>query len=126
MILGIGFHWAKEMLNLMKKILPFVLLGILVLLSLATGITKLIQMPEEMELFRHAGFSDAMTMIFGAIQVLGGILLIPTKTRKIGALIMMMTFIIASIVVFIKGMMAFGLVSLLFIALAGYQYWLNR
>ena len=108
------------------KILNTVLLVLLIVLSLATGITKLIQMPEEMELFRNAGFSDILILIFGAVQVLGGILLIPTRYRQYGAIIMTVTFVIATIVVFIKGMMGFGLFSILFIALAGYQWYLTR
>lgn len=100
------------------KLLKKILLALLILLSLATGITKLIQMPEEMTLFANAGFSTALTLLFGAIQVIGGLLLISAKTRKYGAIIMVITFAIASIVVFINKMTAFGLFSLLFIALA--------
>lgn len=103
-----------------------ILLGLLILLSLATGITKLIQLPEEMELFRHAGFSDTLIIILGGVQVLGGILLVPKQYRHIGALIMILTFVVASIVVFMKGMMGFGVFSLLFIALAAYQYKLTK
>ncbi|MEM7369141.1 MAG: DoxX family protein [Bacteroidota bacterium] len=110
----------------MKTYLPTVFLIILILLSIATAVTKLIQMPEEMELFRHAGFSDSMTILFGIIQLVGGILLVPGKTRKYGAIVMLSTFVIATIVVFMKGMIGFGLFSMLFIALAGYQWWLNK
>ena len=104
------------------KIVNLILLGILILLSIATGVTKLIQLPEEMELFRNAGFPDVLTMVFGVIQVLGGILLIPSKTRTYGAIIMLITFVIATVVVFMKGMVGFGVFSLLFIALAAYQW----
>ena len=108
------------------KILNMVLLVILILLSVATGVTKLIQMPEEIELFRGAGFTDLMTIIFGVIQTLGGLLLIPAKTRRIGAMIMVVTFVIATVVVFMNGMTTFGLVSILFIALAAYQLRQNK
>ncbi len=107
------------------KYVKLILLGILILLSIATGLTKLIQMPEEMELFRNAGFTDISILIFGAIQVVGGILLIPKKTRRYGAIIMAITFVIATIVVFMKGMIGFGVFSILFIALAAYQVKLN-
>jgi len=82
-------------------------------------------MPEEMELFRNAGFTDTLTIIFGLIQLVGGILLIPGKTRRYGAIIMLITFIIATVVVFLKGMIGFGLFSILFIALAAYQLKMN-
>ena len=108
------------------KIVNLILMGLLILLSLATGITKLIQMPEEMELFRNAGFSDTLTILFGVVQVIGGIMLIPARTRSYGALLMAITFVIASVVVFMNGMTTFGLVSILFIVLAGYQWWRSR
>ncbi len=108
------------------KTLNGILLVLLILLSLATGITKLIQMPEEMELFRGAGFPDALTIVFGVIQVVGGLLLTLTNYRSYGALIMMITFVVASIVVFVNGMLGFGLFSLLFIALAAHQWRLNK
>ena len=79
-------------------------------------------MEDEMVLFRGAGISDTLTLLFGIIQTIGGILLIPTKTRRIGALIMAITFTLATIVVFINGMLVFGFSSILFIALAVYQY----
>ncbi len=109
----------------MKNIINQVLLIILILLSIATGITKIIQMPAEMELFQHAGFTTWMIIAFGIVQVLGGILHVFKNYRKHGAILMLITFIIATIVVFIKGMIGFGIASLLFIALAGYQWKIN-
>lgn len=95
-----------------------ILLVVLILLSFATGITKLIQMPAEMDLFQGVGWPVWLTLAFGAVQVAGGALLVSMRTRPIGAWIMIATFAIASIVVFQAGMLVFGLVSLLFIVLA--------
>ena len=88
------------------------------LLSIATGVFKLLQQEADIELFSAIGFTEIMTTILGAIQLIGGILLIPAKTRKLGAYIMIPTFIIASIAVFANHLIAFGIVSLLFIAMA--------
>lgn len=104
------------------KIVNTILLVILILLSISTGLVKIFEMEDEMVLFRGAGISDTLTLLFGIIQTIGGILLIPTKTRRIGALIMAITFTLATIVVFINGMLVFGFSSILFIALAVYQY----
>lgn len=93
-----------------------ILLVLVILLSLATGATKIAQMPEEMQLFGNAGFNTWATVLFGLVQIAGGMMMAFRKTRKIGAIIMTMTFAAASIVVFVNEMMAFGLVSLLFIA----------
>jgi hypothetical protein len=89
-----------------------------ILLSISTGVFKLLQQEADIELFKAIGFNEIMITILGLIQLIGGILLIPSKTRKLGAYIMIATFIIASIAVFANNMMVFGIVSLLFIAMA--------
>ncbi len=104
------------------KIVNTILLVLLILLSISTGVVKLFQMEEEMKLFRDAGIGDTLTILFGVVQTIGGIMLIVPKTRKLSAGIMAITFTIATIIVFINGMMAFGFSSILFIALAVYQY----
>lgn len=89
-----------------------------ILLSISTGVFKLMQQEADIDLFKAIGFNETMIIIFGLIQFVGGILLIPRKTRKPGAFIMIMTFIIASIAVFANKMMTFGMVSLIFILMA--------
>jgi DoxX-like family len=98
---------------------------VLVLLSISTGITKIVQLPAEMELFRNAGFNDSLTILFGGVQVLGGLLLIFAKYRKTGAVVMIVTFVIASWVVWLSGMLPFFGMSLLFIILATLPFWKN-
>ena len=89
-----------------------------ILLSVSTGIFKLLQQKADIELFEAIGFNEIMTTILGGIQLLGGIFLIPSKTRKLGAYMLIPTFIIASIAVFANQLIAFGIVSLLFIVMA--------
>lgn len=105
------------------KALTWIAFGILILLSLSTGITKLIQLPAEMQLFRGAGFSDFWILVFGWLQVAGGLLLIWPMSRKTGAVIMMATFAVASGVVWMSGMTGFFVVSLAFILLATLPFW---
>ena len=88
------------------------------ILSIATGIFKLLQQKADIELFKAIGLNATMVTILGGIQLLGGLLLIASKTRKLGAYIMIPTFIIASIAVFANHMLAFGIVSILFIVMA--------
>ena len=89
-----------------------------VILSLATGIFKLMQQEADIALFEKIGFNEIGTTILGAIQLVGGILLIMPKTRIWGAYVMIPTFIVASIAVFANGMTVFGVVSVLFIIMA--------
>ena len=42
---------------------------LLTVLSIMTGVVKLAQMPEEMEIFRQAGFSDPLILGFGVVQL---------------------------------------------------------
>lgn len=105
------------------KILSWIAFAGLVLLSLATGLTKLVQLPAEMELFRSAGFEDVWTVAFGCLQLAGGLLLIFPASRRTGALIMMATFAVASWVVWTSGMKGFFVVSLGFIMLATLPFW---
>ena len=88
------------------------------ILSIATGVYKLLQQEADIELFKAIGFNEITIIVFGLIQLIGGVLLIPNKTRKLGAYIMILTFIIASVAVFVNNMMVFGIVSLLFIVMA--------
>ena len=100
------------------KILLWINRVLLTLLSLSTGAVKLAGMDAEMEIFRNIGFPDALTIAFGAVQLAGGILLLPNKTTRLGAWIMLPTYVFATGVVFANSMMAFGVSSILFIAMA--------
>ena len=91
---------------------------LLTLLSIMTGVVKLAQMEAEMVIFRHVGFSDSLTMVFGGLQLLGGLLLIPAKTTRTGAWLMLPTFAFATYVLFANAMLLFGVFSILFIAMA--------
>ena len=89
-----------------------------ILLSISTGVFKLLQQEADIELFKVIGFNETLITILGAIQLIGGILLIPSRTRKLGAYIMIPTFGIASIAVFANNLIVFGIISLLFILMA--------
>ncbi len=89
-----------------------------ILLSIATGLFKLLEQEADVVLFEKIGFTPFMTMLFGGLQLVGGVLLIFKQSRVIGAFIMILTFSIASIAVFANKMYPFGIVSLIFIAMA--------
>lgn len=88
------------------------------LLSISTGVFKLMQQEADVQLFEKIGMNATATTLLGAVQLVGGLLLILPKTRKMGAYIMIPTFILASVAVFANGMIGFGIVSILFIAMA--------
>lgn len=88
------------------------------LLSIATGVFKILQQEADIELFKAIGFPAAATTALGVVQLVGGVLLVTKKFRTTGAWVMIPTFVIASIAVFVNQMMVFGIVSLLFIGMA--------
>jgi hypothetical protein len=88
-----------------------------VLLSIATGVFKLSKQQADIDLFAAIGFEAKHVFMLGILQVLGGVLLIPERTRRFGAYIMIATFIIASIAVFANQMWVFAAVSVVFITL---------
>lgn len=96
---------------------------LLTLLSLNTAIVKLLQMEFEMVIFRNAGLPDVATIAFGVVQLAGGLLLIWNKTTKLGAWVMVPTFVFATGVLFVNAMIPFGVFSLLFVAMAVFHGW---
>ena len=85
----------------MKTLLQINLV-ILVLLAISSGVTKIILMPQEVQFFGSVGFSNLMLIIFGVSQVVGGLMLVLSKTRLIGAIIIAITFIISAVVLFMS------------------------
>jgi hypothetical protein len=106
----------------MMKILYTAILVLTILLSLATGLFKLMQQPADIELFQKIGLEKIGTTVLGAIQFTGGILLSFLRTRKLGAIVMATTFVLASVAVFANELYGFGAFSLLFIAMALFIY----
>jgi len=100
------------------KVFFKVVLVVTILLSIATGVFKLLQQEADIQLFQVLGFNAVWTTILGAVQVLGGVLMIFPKYRAVGAYIMIPTFMIASLAVFMNQMWVFGIISLIFIAMA--------
>lgn len=76
-----------------------------------------------MQLFRTIGFSDAMTVVFGVVQLIGAVLLVAPKTTRIGAVWMAVTFLFATGVLLANGMVLFGVASLLFPLSAAFHAW---
>jgi hypothetical protein len=94
--------------------------GLLIVLGVATGAVKLAQMPDEMRIFLAAGFGTGLIMAFGVVQILGALLVIPDQTQRIGAGVLAVSFIVATGVLFANSMVPFGVVSVLFIGMAGW------
>ena len=100
------------------KIVNTLIIAIIVLLSIAAGMAKVMQAPQEMEFLQGLGLSSVLIVVFGLVQILGGVLLVPRKTRMLGAVLATSAFVVSTVLIFVSGNLTFGLVSILPIALA--------
>jgi hypothetical protein len=103
----------------MKYIYNLLIL-IIALISVAAGIAKIMQMPQEVEFLQSFSLNSILITMFGIVQVLGGALLSNKKGRLYGAIIVALCFFISTILIFISGNVSFGLVSLLPVVLTGF------
>lgn len=111
-----GPLWPKENKNL--KILNILIIAIVLLLSIAAGLAKVMQAPQEMEFLQSFGLSSALIMVFGLVQISAGVLIIPARTRMPGAVMAALAFAVSAVLIFISGNLIFGLASVLPAALA--------
>lgn len=102
------------------RILKLIILVLLILMSLAAGAAKIMQMPQEMTFFQDIGLSLGLLVPLGVVQVIGGLLAAIPKTRKFGAIVMALVFLASAIMVFMSGHIGFGVISLIPAALAGW------
>ncbi len=93
-------------------------LVVITLLSILAAVPKLIRVPQELDFFAGVGLGPAAVVIFGAIQLIGGVLLIRGKTRRLGAMITAAMFLGSAVMVLASGQWMFGIVSLVPVVLA--------
>ncbi len=95
------------------KLLITIMIYALALLSVAAGVPKIMQQPQELGFLAGLGFSDVAVSGLGVIQVLGGLLLLGKKTRLVGAALAALALGVSSAALFATGTIKFGLISLL-------------
>jgi len=100
------------------KIVNILIIAIVALLSIAAGLAKVMQTPQEMEFLQSFGLSSALIVAFGLVQMSGGVLLVPQKTRMLGAVLATTALVVSTVLIFVGGNFVFGLISILPIALA--------
>ena len=79
------------------KIFLNIALVILVFLAVSSGLTKIMLLEQEVEFFSEYGFNHSILMLFGIVQLVGGILLVLLKTRMVGAIVVAITFLISAV-----------------------------
>lgn len=87
------------------------LLAILTLLAVSSGLTKILLMQQDVEFFGRYGFSNPLLVAFGAVQLIGGILLPFRKTRLTGAAIVASTFLVSLVILLMDGNIPVSIVT---------------
>lgn len=85
----------------------------ILLLALASGIAKIMLIPEELAFFQKMGLTETAITVVGVFQIMSAVLILITRFRKIGATVLGVTFILSTILIFLNGDIIFGLVSIL-------------
>ncbi len=101
------------------KTVQIVVLCILVFLAVSSGITKVLLMPQDVEFFGEYGFTNAILILFGAVQVIGGVMMVFLKTRAVGAAIVGVTFAISAVLLVLSGSVLAALVTVVALGLLG-------
>ena len=93
------------------RIASTLVLVLLIFLSVFSGVTKIVLMPEDVEFFGRYGFSNPMLMAFGATQLIGGILIPFRKTRFVGAAAVAITFLVSLVLLLMDGNIPMSVVT---------------
>lgn len=96
-----------------KQVVTTIIAYALGLLSIAAGIPKIMQMPQELGFLSSIGFSGIAVSILGVVQLLGGAMLFWSRTRLAGALLAGLAMLVSSVAIFAGGDATFGMISLL-------------
>ncbi len=101
------------------KIMSTVILVILALLAISSGTTKILLMQQDVDFFGKYGFTDPILITYGAVQLIGGLLLIFSKSRFFGAMLVAVTFLISLVVLILEGSIPMSIVTLVATLLLG-------
>ncbi len=101
------------------KAVSIIILAILTLLAVSSGITKILLMQQDVDFFGKYGFSDPILIAFGLVQLLGGLLLVFTKTRFVGAAIVAVTFLVSLAMLLMEGNIPISIITVVATLLLG-------
>jgi hypothetical protein len=96
-----------------------IILAILILLAMSSGITKISLMQQDVDFFGKYGFSDPILIGYGLAQLFGGLLLVFTKTRFVGAAIVAVTFLVSLALLLIEGNIPVSIITMVATLLLG-------
>ena len=102
----------------MKTVFAIILI-VLILLAVSSGITKVALMQQDVDFFGKYGFSNPILIVYGLIQLMGGVLMVFTRTRFIGAAIVAITFLVSLAVLLMEGNLPVSIATIVATLLLG-------
>jgi len=90
-----------------------IVLVLIALMSGAAGLAKVMKVPQEVAFFEAVNMSLAFLIPLGIAQILGALLAINPKTRRLGLGLVALCFVLSAIMIFMSGDLGFGVISLL-------------
>ena len=99
------------------KVFYYSVLVVLALLAMLSGITKVLLMAQDVNFFGQFGFNNITLVAFGLVQLVGGMLMLMPKIRVIGALLVVVTFLVSAVFLALSGNTPATLVTLLMLGL---------
>ncbi len=85
------------------KIISRVVLVVLIFLAVSSGITKVALMQQDVDFFGKYGFSNPILVVYGLVQLIGGVLMMLKRTRLVGAAVVAITFLISLVILLMEG-----------------------
>ena len=101
------------------KAVSAIIVGILVLLAVSSGVTKILLMQQEVAFFGKYGFSNPILIAYGLTQLVGGLLMIVNRTRFAGAAIVAITFLVSLVLLLIEGNIPVSIITVVATLLTG-------
>lgn len=95
--------------------------GLIVLFAVSSGVFKLLGGVPDLEIFAHLGMNAPMVAAFGAVQAAGGLGLLFARTKLPAAIVVTLCNTLATVGLFAAGIQPFGVISILFIAMAALE-----
>jgi uncharacterized membrane protein YphA (DoxX/SURF4 family) len=109
-----------------KKIVTWILSGLIALTMIMAGVTKLMGQEKQVTGFAAMGFPNGFVYVAGVIEVVGAILLLIPKTAAFGVLILGATMVVATGAVLKMGDFAHAGFPFAFLVVIGIIGWLRQ
>lgn len=93
--------------------------ALIALFGVASGAFKAVGGEADLDVFAHLGMGRVAVGVFGGAQVLAAVATVPAGSRRMGAWLLVACNTLASVGLFAAGVQPFGVISVVFVVMAG-------